>query len=324
MTYAPVPAEDGSRKTVVKAVSGALGCGVILVLSNLAVSFGFTYLYRRYFEGASQTLLEVLDILSYLALLFPAALFLMFFFRKERRPRSADLPLVPKLPFLFIPMAIGAGYLTSILTDNWFGRFFNSFSHQTTLEDFPTDPAAVLLYFIAIVILPAFLEEFVYRGLLLKNLLPIGKTAAVVLSAGIFALSHPSLSQSAFAFAVGIPLGVAFAETGSIWFCVIIHALTNLISFGVCYWGFVWPQEWLNDAVYNLMVILLIHAFLAGVVVYSMLRIFSRRRALQEGRPEAFNTGSGSVKYIFANPLLYLWIAAYIAMLFLYYRTRGL
>lgn len=320
MTYAPSPSPDGNRKTAVKAISGALGCGLIILLTNLAVSYGYGLLYNRYLLDTSETVQALFDILVYLVLLFPGILFLLLFFRKERKTKMTGLPLVPRLPFLFIPMAIGAGYLTSILTDSWFGSFFEKFSQQTSVETFYTEPVPVLLYFISIVVLPAFLEEYLYRGLLLKNLLPIGKTAAVILSAGIFALSHPSLSQSAFAFAVGIPLGIAFAETGSIWFGVIIHALTNLISFAIGYWGLVWPQEWLTDNLYGIMVFLLVHAFLAGVFVYSLLRMFSRRRALKEGRPEAFRAGSGNVGKIFSNPLFYLWIAVYIALLFIYYR----
>lgn len=318
MTYIPTSAPQPDRKPVIRAISGALGFGLITLLTNLGVSYLFSYLYATRLRTAPEIAQVCADIGSYLLLISPGALFLFLFFRKAPNPDVSGKPLVPALPFLFVPMAIGAGYLTSILTDEWFGAFFSRFSNSTDADSFYVEPLPVFLYFIAIVVLPAFFEEWIYRGLLLKNLLPIGKTAAVILSSGIFALSHPSLSQSFFAFAVGIPLGIAYAETGSIRFSVIIHALTNLLSFAVGYWGVVWPQDWIGP-VYNLIVILLIHAFIAGVFVYSLMRRIRLRKAFLEGRPADVLPARSNVRWIFANPLLYLWIAVYVGLLVIYY-----
>ena len=321
MTSVPLPADKPSRGSVIKAISGALGFGILVLLTNLAVSVAVSYLYRAYqLQNASQTVRALLDILAYFALLAPGALFLLLFFRKDKGPDFSGSPWVPRLPFLFIPMAIGAGYLNSIWTDSLFGIIFDRFSQSASAEDFYTEPVPVLLYFVSVVILPAILEEWIYRGLLLKHLLPIGKTAAIILSALIFGLSHISLSQSMFAFAVGIPLGIAYAETGKIRFGVVIHGLTNLISFGISYWALVWPQDWINGA-YNVMIVILINALIVGVIVYSILGASARRhsRLAQTWNPAGAIPAGGNAKWIFANPLFYLLIIGFIALLFLYY-----
>ncbi|MBP5230925.1 MAG: CPBP family intramembrane metalloprotease, partial [Clostridia bacterium] len=230
-------------------------------------------------------------------------------------------PSVPRLPFLFLPMAIGAGYLCSDLFSRIFGSVLERFSQSAGAESYYRHPAAVALYFVNICILAPLLEEFLYRGILLKHLLPLGEPTAVLVSALVFGFAHISLSQTIFAFAVGIALGIARTRSGSIWFGVLIHFTANLFSFGVSYWGFVFEEPWATP-VTNAIYMLLIGAAIAGSVVYfvrSIVMIASARRRGEVRTPEENKTSGW--KWFFGNPLLYVFAAFYIALLFIYYRA---
>ena len=77
---------------------------------------------------------------------------------------------------------------------------------------------------------PAFLEEFVMRGMLLGVLKQKGNTFAVLCSALVFGFMHANAQQIVFAFFVGIILGFLTVKVDSIWPAVAVHFLNNLIS----------------------------------------------------------------------------------------------
>lgn len=88
-----------------------------------------------------------------------------------------------------------------------------------------TYPAALVV--IQTVILAPLAEETLFRGLMLRRLLPFGERPAVALSALCFALAHGSVDQVLYALAGGAVLGYAAVRTGRLWPCVLLHALAN-------------------------------------------------------------------------------------------------
>lgn len=297
-------------------VCAAFGFGVVMLLTNLAVSYLYSFLYVGFLEGQPEWALQLSEIVTYLALMLPGAVYLCLVFRENPVSVWKEPPGTPRLPFLFFPMALGIGYLTSILTDSMFGDFLDRFSQSASAETFPTTPAGILLYFVSICILPPFFEEFLYRGVLFKHLQPLGEGPAVFVSAFLFAIGHISLSQTLFALAVGVALGYARSRSGSVWYGVLIHFVVNLISFGVSYWAFVYSVPWMEQ-VLNLMYTLLINLAIAGMAVYFILRTIRRAReraAMQVPPPKQSNA-----KWIFMNPLIYICILIYVSLLILYY-----
>ena len=88
-----------------------------------------------------------------------------------------------------------------------------------------TYPAALVV--LQTVFLAPLAEETLFRGLLLRRLLPLGERTAVALSALCFALPHGSAGQVLYALAGGAVLGYAAVRTGRLWPCVLLHALAN-------------------------------------------------------------------------------------------------
>ncbi len=91
------------------------------------------------------------------------------------------------------------------------------------------DQSIVLLLFTSAII-PAFCEELFFRGLIMTNLMPLGRNFAIIASGIIFGLVHGNHDQILFATIAGIVFGWLYAETGSIWCGVIIHLFNNLIA----------------------------------------------------------------------------------------------
>lgn len=73
-------------------------------------------------------------------------------------------------------------------------------------------------------------EEWLFRGLMLRRLLPLGEQEAVALSALCFALSHGSGGQLLYAAAGGAVLGYTAVRTGRLWPCIALHVLANALA----------------------------------------------------------------------------------------------
>ena len=96
-------------------------------------------------------------------------------------------------------------------------------------EQYSSDHSLVL-QFITIAIVPAFCEEFLFRGVILSNLMPYGKSTAIVISALCFGIMHGNFLQFLYATAAGIVLGAVYVKTDSIWTSTLIHLINNALS----------------------------------------------------------------------------------------------
>lgn len=87
-----------------------------------------------------------------------------------------------------------------------------------------------------------FMEEAVFRGLVLRTLLPQGLVRAAVLSSMIFAVVHllnlaaganlaATILQVIVAFLMGLAFVAPLAVTRNIWPLVFIHALSNFVQY---------------------------------------------------------------------------------------------
>lgn len=79
-------------------------------------------------------------------------------------------------------------------------------------------------------LVPAFIEEFVIRGVVMQSLRRYGDAFAIVTSAAVFALMHGNMIQIPFAFIAGMALGYIVIRTGTMWTGIIIHFLNNALA----------------------------------------------------------------------------------------------
>ncbi|MEE0970518.1 MAG: CPBP family intramembrane glutamic endopeptidase [Clostridia bacterium] len=88
----------------------------------------------------------------------------------------------------------------------------------------------IIIMMFTTVLVPAFCEELFFRGLIMTNLMPLGRNFAIISSGILFGLAHANHDQILFASIAGIALGYIYAESGSIWCGIIIHMMNNFIS----------------------------------------------------------------------------------------------
>ncbi len=90
----------------------------------------------------------------------------------------------------------------------------------------------------ATAVVPPFVEEFLFRGVILSQFRKYGDVFAVIASALLFGLLHRNFSQIVFAFICGLALGITLVRTNNIWIPVGIHMFCKWILCLIKYCSF--------------------------------------------------------------------------------------
>lgn len=110
---------------------------------------------------------------------------------------------------------------------------FAGFSSDLTLRK--------ILYLMSYMVLVAFVEEIIFRGIILKILLKKGLMKAIFGSSILFSLSHllntlqvnnlfSIMSQTIYALIIGIILAMIVIKTNNIIIAIIFHYLNNIMT----------------------------------------------------------------------------------------------
>ena len=163
------------------------------------------------------------------AVLFVIARFAMkidlpLLFRPDREKTAAGFVWAPQC----ITLNLLSGILVSIVISS-----LNQSGIEVPSSDFTIRSPSALsvgLQLFYVCLAGPIVEEFVYRGLVIKLLNPYGKGLAVFFSALIFGLMHGNLSQAASAFAGGLIYAAVASKYDSILPTIIMHIINNLIA----------------------------------------------------------------------------------------------
>lgn len=137
--------------------------------------------------------------------------------------------------------------------------------------DFGENPQGVLgitLSILATAVVPALVEEFACRGIVMGALRKYGDGFAVFTSAIMFGLIHGNFQQIPFAFMVGLILGFVAVKCNSIWPAVLIHFYNNLSSviFDYVFYGM---AVQLQNVIYTIYLVICLLFGLVGVLLLS-------------------------------------------------------
>lgn len=190
--------------------------------------------YQADFSYLSPVVYYLQYAILYLGMVVPPFVILAICFRMK----STDyLPFEQKTNARVSLVCVLAGCGASILLNFMVSQFLNTISWVGILPDLSSmpypegDPLALVLYGVVIAVLPAFAEEFAFRGVVLGLLRPFGQTFAVVGSAFVFGIMHGNIVQIPFAFAGGLVFGFVVVRTGSLWPAILMHFLNNMLSY---------------------------------------------------------------------------------------------
>ena len=88
----------------------------------------------------------------------------------------------------------------------------------------------ILLYALSTAVVPAFAEEFAFRGILMGTLRKYGDAFAILASSVMFGAMHGNTTQIVFAFILGLIFAFVDCKANSIVPSIIIHFLNNFHS----------------------------------------------------------------------------------------------
>lgn len=88
----------------------------------------------------------------------------------------------------------------------------------------------VILFYVSVAVLPALVEEFAFRGVILGSLRKHSDSLAILVSGVMFGLMHGNFTQIPFALVVGLVLGYIAVKTNSLIPGIIIHFINNALS----------------------------------------------------------------------------------------------
>ena len=258
--FSPPPRADYERRMIRTYSSGiALMLLCFLMLSGPAYQLLFsleTMLFGRFmtYTGFSVAS-ELANMGAYvLALLLPAVLYCRYI----RIPVYNAFPLgrlrdtgitLAAIPITLMTVVVGA-YTASVVS-----ALFAVFGLYPTspMPAVPTNGVEFIFYFISTAILPAIVEELVFRGAIMQSLRRFGDTFALLVSSLLFGLVHGNLVQAPMAFITGLAIGYFVLRTGSLRTGMLVHFINNAlatvlsaISAGLS----IHAQQTLNHAVY--------------------------------------------------------------------------
>ncbi len=200
---------------------------VLLVILTIVIGVGLGFALVA--TGAEGSLGDPdLMGLAGLANVLSFAVVLAWAVKRTKLPLSLALPFPAVRPMMYLPlivMLVGLGIVLSE-GDNLvrsvlpIPRFF-----ADILKDLTSGSLASIL---TVVLIAPVTEELIFRGIILTGFLNRYRPmTAILVSSLLFALMHLNPYQFLGAFVMGMTLAWIFLRTGSLWPCIIGHAIFN-------------------------------------------------------------------------------------------------
>ena len=171
---------------------------------------------------------------------FMTFLFALFLAGKHKKELAIPIEKPKAKLVIFTAGLTVCGIPVAMLLNALAGLF--STSGADTVEDVAKYPLWLALTAFAIV--PAIVEEYVFRGVVLGEYLKIETGAAVLISSIFFALLHFSLGSVLYGFFFGCVFALVRIATGNLTYTVFMHLIFNSVNVLLSYSSPEWISEW--------------------------------------------------------------------------------
>lgn len=219
---------------------------LILVASIIGFAvLGFEYFSDLYvkliqktplmdYYDTSEAMFNIIQaFFSMFAILIPFGIALLFIklVQKKGPPLPFDAPNSKKmfgasLAIAFLTLIISNFLVSvSVLAGEAVGFSFDA-SDMPAPESF----TGYLWQLLSVALVPAFVEEFAIRGVVMNSLRKYGDFFAVIVSSVFFGLMHGNVMQAPFATILGVAIGWLVIKTNSLWTGIAIHFMNNFYA----------------------------------------------------------------------------------------------
>ncbi len=111
-----------------------------------------------------------------------------------------------------------------------FVEFLQSLGYKDSGIDLPSMQGAGFIgVFITVAIIPAVMEEFVFRGIFLHETKDFSLLARVLVCGGLFALYHQNPAQTVYQFICGAAFALVAIKSGSVLPTMLSHFINNAV-----------------------------------------------------------------------------------------------
>ena len=186
-----------------------------------------TFLFCIIFEVVGiMTILFFGMVGAQMSIYFMTFMFSLFLWRKHKgeieiklkKVEPVKLAQLSAITVCGIPIALFLNYFAGILSS----------AGADSAEDVNTYPLILSLVVFAVV--PAVVEEFVFRGVILGAYSKVDVKAGIVISSLFFALLHFSFGSVMYGFFFGLLFAVVRLATGNMVYTIFMHCLFNTIN----------------------------------------------------------------------------------------------
>lgn len=291
--YYPPPVK---KPSLLKRITAHFTQEKYIELSIAATATGLALIFNRILDYAFGTVLRLVPALSemyfsnylfsdavgmiytLLCVGFPFFAAYIFLKKVSKIEISFDAPRKKSgFPFMFFA-GMGIFYIGNLIT-NYLVSILASmgielYSYNNALSmgtDLPKNAFEFILMAFSTAVVPALIEEFAFRGVMMQPLRRYGDWFAITVSAVLFGLIHGNMMQMPFAIVAGMVLGYVYVVTGSIWTSVILHFCNNFLSLLYSFAGKILPEgrTMIFSSVFTYGIILIGIAALAGYAFYN-------------------------------------------------------
>lgn len=236
----PQEEQKQKDKKILTTMGFSFGLAIILyfVLSKAVIAFlfliaRFSPALKSFMSG--QTGLYVLQ--SFMSVLFIGGPFLISYSILKKKKYVGILPYgttYNKKAAVSLTMFLAPVMLVSTIIVNLISAVFQDavgITFESGMEDMTAEgPSGAIILAFSLAVIPAIVEEFCIRGVVLQPLRRYGDKFAIVMSAAIFSVLHGNMVQIPYTLVAGIYLGYLCVATGSIWPSIVLHFINNMFS----------------------------------------------------------------------------------------------
>lgn len=292
-----------------------LACSMMFLL-QLGISYLFLWLYPYLPFEITDTVSYIIDAVFYiLYLILPFGTVSLIFKKSKFNSENHIVKRTsPKAPPLYIFGSIGIGYLINLSINILFPNFVEFFNVDSGIT--ANTPVDIIFCYVLYAILPAILEEWAFRGVLLKNLLPYGKGGAIIVTSVLFGIAHIDPPRIIFATAFGMMLAVCYEYTGSLKIPMLIHFINNAISVTLS----LLPTDSTLSLLFSQLVLGLMGCGIAAIIYYSNKGI--KRKVISLDKPASIGYKLPIVSFVKEALLNYgiiPYAALYVVFFVMYY-----
>ena len=223
-----------TERKLIKQVAVAVAVSmIVLIASSIAIGilveifieiFGINYSYEK--PNLETQLVGM--VIYVLRMIIPAFVLCKIMEKKvaiKKMFQGGD----PKITIISIPIVMMVALVSAVIVGIAVAFFQEIIGVMPQTPEFtvPEGNLAFVFYMINIMILPAFLEEFLFRGIIMQSLRKIGDKTAIIVSSLLFSLVHANLQQSIATFILGIVIAYFVIKTESLWTGILLHFINN-------------------------------------------------------------------------------------------------